>query len=300
MDQEELKEDNGIVLNHEELRSLFQNNVYFSDEYIEFLKNWLKDIRHTEVNGVRLPYLKTAFDKKMLALHYYSDEEINQLNKNGIRVWALKQNFNSEKTYHVMPHKSYPEILEGYCKSFRYYVRKAQEEELQLRMDWNLDDMYANYLETMKRLKTIVFPKEYFKLFKELSCAKNFNVVKENEVVASMITLENKDNHYHVFGFSNTKGRDSFANYFLYDSLFQYSSEKGLNTHLGSGFTDAGPDDFKRRTGAIKLNVMVSPKEAVNTYKLQRFLLKLPISFSHRFFSTRFFNTVIKSIIPYT
>src|SRR3989344_4330309 len=277
------------------MQDLFKNNLYLSKEWADFMNSLVGNIEFIEHKNNKIYY--NSKTNKVIGLHNYSNEEINKLNFNKIRVRSIVNDSNSKLNYQVIPKNTYEIIKNNYKKSFRKSLNHAKENDLEIIKNPNKEELYQIYYNSIKRLNSFHFSQETFNKFLSQQFSRYFGINYKDNLIAGMIFWENKDNVYSSIAFSNKNYWYLNPNNFRLDYLIKYACENSKNIHLGIGFEGSGYEKFKESIGTIKLKCISSPKEF--GLNLASKLNGLPLSPVYKYLSEKHERRIIELLMPF-
>jgi len=143
-------------------------------------------------------------------------------------------------------------ILEAIPRKTRYMVRKSLKNGISGKSTRSLVNFDALYSNSLHRLGTPCFPREYFE-----SLLKNFGnkvEVREYELggkpVSAVLTLYFRDRMLPYYGGSDPEMNALAPNNFMYFDLLRWGAEKGLRIYdFGRSKRESGSYEFKAHWG---------------------------------------------------
>ena len=278
------------------IENFFKSNYFMSEEWISFVNSVTKKITFVDAGGKKYPVLGNS---KVLAWHPYTEPEINHLNKMGITVFFINDNFEDTNTnYRIVSNKTYDKISKDYHEGFKKNVRRSTRFNLNFVEGCNLDDMLRLNQMHMKDLGSTPYPRKFLDLLSNLPSNRIFSVEYQNKVVSFGLGFEDSNNFYFSLANSDKNFYDMRIVYFLYDKILKYCSEKGLNVHLGMGLKGQGSEIFKDRLGALRFGCYIKP-ELGTQVKILKLLNKVHITWLKSIYANLMFKNFFGNLIPF-
>lgn len=267
-----------------------------SEEWTDFVNSTTKKITFVSVDGKKYPVFGNS---KVLAWHPYTEAEITQLNKMGITVFFVNDNFADTNTnYRIVGSKPYPEISKNYHEGFKKNVKRSTRFNLNFVDGCSLDDMSMLNQMHMKDLGSIPYPRKFLDMLSKLPSNKIFSVEYQNKAVSFGLGFEDSTNFYFSIANSDKKFYDMRTVYFLYDEILKYCSEKGLNLHLGMGIKGQGSEIFKDRLGALRFGCYIKPELGAQV-KMLKLINKLHLTWLKSIYANLMFKSFFGNLIPF-
>ncbi|MBW2988318.1 hypothetical protein DRJ48_03790 [Candidatus Woesearchaeota archaeon] len=254
-----------------EFKDAFKNNFYLSEEYAHFCER---------VTGLRLKVLSLKSTKlnilknKNISIHAYPSEAREYMKREGVSFLSVLplENDKSDKPsfveYPILFRKEYQMAYKGFDRTFRKYSRRADKLGYKLRIlrGYNnpmVDEIYALYLQHMRRVNGFIFPKYFFEEFMRLPSSLAFLIYHNKKLVAYSLCFENSDNLYSSIGGSHKDYLSKYVTYKIYNEKIKYACARNLNLHMGIGISGSGYNVFKQRVGAVCFKCERFPEENI-------------------------------------
>lgn len=143
------------------------------------------------------------------------------------------------------------DILKSLKRGARRDIRKSQRQGLDTSVatDDDLDEVLAVYGETAKRAGFNLYSKEYYrKVFTELGSNNTIWIAREKgAIVAFLWAAHAGDTAIYLYGGSNSRGRDTYANYTLQWAAIEHYNRIGVSLYDLNGHVNDGVSSFKRK-----------------------------------------------------
>jgi FemAB-related protein (PEP-CTERM system-associated) len=147
---------------------------------------------------------------------------------------------DNEKNLNAIPRKQ------------RAMVRSGIKSGLISVVDVNVDRFYTAYSESVRNLGTPVFPKNYFRILKNIfgeNC-EILSIEHQSKVVASVMNFYYKDEVLPYYGGGSEAARELKANDFMYWEVMRRAADRGCRIFdFGRSKLDTGPYRFKKHWG---------------------------------------------------
>jgi FemAB-related protein (PEP-CTERM system-associated) len=144
------------------------------------------------------------------------------------------------------------ENLQAIPRKQRAMVRKGIQAGLAAEVDVGIERFFSAYSDSLHRLGTPVFSKRYFRLLREEfgSDCDVLTIVKDKEVIASVLSFYFRDEILPYYGGGVSKARDLAGNDFMYWELMRHATRRGCRVFdFGRSKRGTGSFGFKKNWG---------------------------------------------------
>jgi len=162
----------------------------------------------------------------------------------------------TEKSAHCFFEKEIPEsdddILLAIKKKQRAVVRHALKNELDIKVNRDVDTLYKIYSISVRNLGTPVFSKKLFKSLLEEFCdnVDILTVYKDNSALSSVLSFYYKDMVMPYYGGGVEGARRHKSNDLMYYQLMCHAAKKGMNVFdFGRSKNESGAFKYKSTWG---------------------------------------------------
>ncbi len=278
------------------IENFFKSNYFMSEEWINFVNSVTNKVTFTNINGKTYPIFGNC---KVLAWHPYTDSEVTELNRRKIVAFFITDKFeDTEIHYRIVSANTYDKVSKNYHEGFEKNVRRAGRFSLRFVSGCRLDDMVRLNKIHMKDLSSTAYPRKFLSMLSNLPSSKTFSVEHDGKIVSFGLGFEDSTNFYFSIANSDKNFYDMRIVYFLYDNIFKYCSERGLNVHLGTGLKGQGSEIFKDRLGALRFGCYISPKLGTQV-KILKLINKIRISWLKNVYANIMFKNFFGNLIPF-
>ena len=183
----------------------------------------------------------------------YGSVNLNFSNTN----FNVLQQCKVHNNYVIDLNQNYQQIKANYKKSIDYSLNKASKQNLKYSKEISFETAVKNYKKYNKEALQHVGLVDYNNLGKLLSALQQEEKVivrkvmnSTNETLSIAVLLKDNKRFYNLINYTNNEGRQSEANYFLYDNILEEFAEKPMLFDF-EGSDLPGVKNFYEKFGAV-------------------------------------------------